>query len=174
MRYLHVTSIAVVALLLSSGLSLAAARQGRSTVSGGVRIHAAQSNFEDLPFDNGDLSYGIGYEWHEATAYWQLLLCYAPHVSGTNDVDTVLTPQVNLIVNENAYHAGIGILRSYITREDDEDWTKVYWQMLLGLHFPFFGGGTIEGSAYYIFEGWDKMGFRTDDLDYGIWVSYPF
>jgi len=140
----------------------------------GVRRHAQHSVFEDLPFDDGDLSYGIAYEYHDKKAYWQLGVGYAPQ-PGTNGVDYVVTPQLNLIVKDRVWRAGIGVLDRYVEMEDGEnDWTDVYFQFLTGIHLPVFGMD-FDVLAFYPFAEWgDISDFDFDDIDYGAWLTFSF
>ena len=140
----------------------------------GARLHADHSVFTELPFDDGDLSYALTCEFHDKNAYWQLGVSYAP-APGTNGTDFVVTPQLNLIVKDRYWRAGIGILDSYIEMDNGEnDWTDVYFQFLTGLHMPLFGM-EFDVFAYYPFGDWgDISDFDFDDLDYGGCLTFPF
>jgi hypothetical protein len=103
----------------------------------GARWHSESSAREDLPFGDNDISYVLGYEYHENAAYWQLGLGIAPDVTaqdvdlpGTTNavtgkpetfkddtVDMVLTPQINLIFEDGAFFGGVGGFWSYIMRD---------------------------------------------------------
>lgn len=146
-----------------------------SVVAAGARYHTAHSVFSDLPYDDGDLSYLLAYEYHDADAAWQLAVGYAPDVTGVDTVDYVVTPQLNLILKDNIWRAGVGILYSYI-HDDIEggDWTDLYWQLLLGIRIPLFGL-QLGADAVYPFEEWDVVDeFDTDDLEYHGWLGFKF
>ncbi len=144
-----------------------------SGISAGVRQHVTHSVFEELPFEDGDLTYTIGYEYHDKHGYWQLLVGYTPEVGieelGIDEiaVDYVITPQLNLIIQDGIFLAGTGILGSYIETEEDSDWTDVYWQLMLGFEIPL-GALRLELLAYYPFESWGEIDeFDFDDVEYG-------
>ncbi len=152
----------------------------QSGVSAGVRQHVLHSVFEELPFEDGDLTYTLGYEYHDKNGYWQLLVGYTPDLSneelGIDDiaVDYVITPQLNLIFQDGVFLAGTGILGSYIETEEEGDWTDIYWQLMLGLEIPL-GALSLEAMAYYPFESWgDIDDFDFDDVEYGGSIKYRF
>ena len=169
----HTASIFTALLFAFAFLPVRNATAG-GIIGAGVRRHSQHSVFKELPFDDGDLSYGIAYEHHDQNAYWQLAVAYAPQ-PGTNGVDFVVTPQINLIVKDRIWRAGIGVLDSYIEMEDGEsDWSDVYFQFLTGIHLPVFGG-QFDILAYYPFGEWGDIGdFDFDDLDYGAWLTFSF
>ncbi len=152
----------------------------QSGISIGVREHVTHTIFEELPFEDGDLTYTLGYEIHDSHGYWQLMVGYTPEVGneelGIDEfaVDYVLTPQLNLIIQDGIFIAGTGILGSYIETEEDSDWTDVYWQLMLGLEIPL-GGLRIELLAYYTYDSWGDIGdFDGDDVEYGGSIKYLF
>ena len=107
-------------LVFLGGLAIAgvpairAATGSRAAV--GMRYHAHHSIFEELPFDDGDLSYGIAFEYFEKSALWQLALDVAPDTSGSTSTNTevsvgqVLTPQLNLLFGDGHWLFGAGAL----------------------------------------------------------------
>lgn len=158
--------------LLSAFLLPATAQQ--SVVSVGARQHSDHSNFEALPFQDDDLTYTIGYEYHEQAGYWQILVGYTPEVGDETVVESVITPQLNLLVQDNIWLGGVGILGSYIETEADSDWTDMYWQVMLGIEIPvpIFD---LSVLAYYPFEDWSEFSeFDTDDVEFGASLKYPF
>ena len=152
----------------------------QSGVSAGVRQHIMHSEFEELPFEDGDLTYTIGYEYHDKHGYWQLLVGYTPEVGieelGLDEMatDYVITPQLNLIIQDGVVLAGAGILKSYIETEDDSDWTDIYWQIMLGFEIPL-GAIRLELLAYYPFETWGDIDeFSGSDIEFGGSIKYLF
>ena len=145
-----------------------------SAVSAGGRYHARHTTFEELPFDKGDISYTVGYEYHDQAGCWQLLVGYTPEVADGLAVDSVITPQLNLLIKDRAWIAGTGILGSYIETELESDWTDVYWQVMLGFELPL-PVFKLEILAYYPFESWSEFDeFDTDDLEYGLSMKFMF
>ncbi|MBT3193370.1 MAG: hypothetical protein HN341_12530 [Verrucomicrobia bacterium] len=163
-------------LVLCGLLALFAVRAGaESAVSMGARYHTEHSVFTELPFEDGDMSYSLGYEYHDASGYWQIMVGYAPGAgSGTNSVDSVITPQINLLLSDRSWIGGVGALASYIEGPDESDWTDVYWQVMFGLEIPI-GSLKLEILTYYPFEEWGGFSdFEMDDLEFGASLKYFF
>ena len=147
---------------------------GALDVAVGGKYHVDHSEFEELPFDDGDPAYGVAFEFHDKPAYWQAAVTYAPDVGGTNLVDSVITPELNLIVKDQSWLAGTGVLSSYVEGKDEKDWTDLYWQILLGFDIPV-SRASLAIHAYYTFESWgDITDFDTDDLEFGAWLGFSF
>ena len=154
--------------------------KAQSGISVGARQHVMHSEFEELPFEDGDLTYTIGYEIHDKHGYWQILIGYTPEVGneeleiGAPEVDYVITPQINLILQDGIFIAGTGILGSYIETEEDSDWTDVYWQLMLGIEIPL-GAIRLELFASYVYESWGDIGdFDSDDIEFCGSLKYLF
>lgn len=146
----------------------------QSGIGMGVRSHVLHTEFEEYPFDEGDLSYVVGYEYHDQAGYWQFLVGYTPDVGDGTVVDSIITPQLNLLIQDRAWLAGVGILGSYVETELETDWTDIYWQVMLGfeLPLPIF---KLELLAYYPFESWSTFGdFDTDDIEFGALAKFMF
>lgn len=144
----------------------------------GLRHHALHSVYEELPYDDGDVSYGFAYEYHEGSAYWQLALDYAPETTSTNKCDYALTPQLNLLFKDGIWSAGLGIMSSYLVYEDDsendDEWTDIYYQFLAGLNIPL-GSLSLDIMAGYVFEEWSELSdFEFGDMDVVGWLKYTF
>jgi hypothetical protein len=160
--------------LLATCCLAASVRAGSHHWGLGGRYHVDHSEFAELPFGDGDVGYGLVYEFHDGPAYWQLGASYAPDITGTNAVDTVITPFANLILKDGFWRAGAGLLGSYIDGESDSDWTDPYWQLLLGVGIPLFGLN-LDVQALYSFESWSDIGaFDMDDIEYGAWLTFAF
>jgi hypothetical protein len=152
-------------------------------LSAGARYHMRHSEYVELPFDDGDISYLLGYEYHEANAFWQLLVGYAPDISEGDDgrgtgVNAVITPQINLLFKDRNWLGGVGALASYIEMEDENgtesDWTDVYWQLMLGFELPL-PVLDIEVMAYYPFEKWKTLSdFDAGDIEFGVLLKFKF
>ncbi len=144
-------------------------------VSIGTRWHINHSEFDSLPFDQGDFSYLVAYECHGDIAFWQLGIDYAPDPSGDKSADYVLTPQISLIVNDRFWRGGIGALKSYIASDKGDNWMDVYWQFNFGIHIPFSGRIGLDVNSYYVFEEWDKIKeFDTSDIELGVLLNFKF
>jgi len=167
--------ILILAVLVLFPQFLNAAKSPKSAVGAGVRQQVDHSVFEDLPFDDGDLTYTLGYEYHDGAGYWQLLLGYTPEVGDGDVVDYVITPQLNLIFQDRIFLAGTGVMGSYVeSKEEGGDWTSVYWQLMLGFEIPL-GPVKLEMMAYYPFEGFSDLDeFDFSDIEYGGSLKYYF
>lgn len=153
-----------------------------SSLGVGLRHHILHTNFEDWPYDDGDLSYGVAYEIHESGGCWQVAVDYAHNVGETNVADYVITPQLNLLFKDNAWRGGVGALASYIKYDEEESpelaaddgWSDIYWQFLLGLSIPL-GGLSLDVYAAYPFEEWGEISeFEFDDVEVQAWLMYAF
>ena len=166
----------LIVLLMSCSILAHAKTSTKMTtdISVGVQQHVDHSSFKELPFGNGDLSYAIAYELREGPSYWQLVLDVAPDITGADSVDYMLTPQLNIIFEDNIWQGGLGILNSYVERDSDSGWTGLYWQFLFGIHGSS-GKIRLDLSAYYAFDNWSALDdFDTGDIGYGLWLRWPF
>ncbi|MCG2660264.1 MAG: hypothetical protein L6437_08475 [Kiritimatiellae bacterium] len=150
------------------------------SLSVGGRYHTENTVFTDLPYGNADISYGLAYTFAEEYVGLKLGADFSPDVSGTRDApltnktDYVITPQANIVIQDQMFRGGFGILTSYIRDDKGEgDWLDLYWQMMLGLCIPLGKNLSLEGNVYYVLERWDKITeFRLKELEYGLWLNY--
>lgn len=169
-------------------------------LTGGARYRRDHTKFEKLPFDDGDITYFLMYEIGNEHAAWQIGADYAPRVTGLygasadakktrddaggeeapenlgEEVDYVITPQLNLVFKDRIFRAGTGVMASYIKKDDgDHEWHYPYWQMELGLEFNVGKNLRAGVSAYYLLDRWrDITKFRTDEIEYGARLAYSF
>ncbi len=175
-----ITVLCIVCVL--SGMMTSAAN-AKQAISAGARYHTRHSEFIELPYDKGDMSYQIGYEYHEGGGFWQLLVGFTPSISeGTEGrgigIESVITPQLNLLFEDRNWLAGVGVLASYIRTDDESeienDWTSIYWQVMLGLRLPL-PVFNVEIMAYYPFEKWSTFrDFSGKDIEYGLILKWLF
>lgn len=143
----------------------------------GVRQHTEQPDFPDISFGDGDISYGLAVTAQDPGGYWQGVLLYTPKISTIDDINYALTPQINLILTENAWRMGVGGAKTYIRSDNDVDngWRDFYWQLIAGIGLPGFGKMSLELQALYIFDDWGNIGdFKIANLEYALWVGFPF
>ena len=165
---------AIIVLVFSICAVSTALAKSNSKYSLGVRQHVDHSVYSELPFGDGDLSYGIAYEFHENEAFWQVALEYAPNLSGTNSLDYAITPQLNLLFADGYWRAGLGLLQTYVSGTDNDDWTDLYWQFLFGIHLGKSTKPELDVYAHYVFESWSDLGdFDSEDIEFGLWLSFP-
>lgn len=168
MKRKYILSIISYLILQITSLPEAGIRSGASL---GIRWHVEHKEFTELPYDEGDLSYIAAFEFIDNKGYWQLALGYTPEPGKTN-ADYALTPQLNIILSGNVINAGIGILKTYISGEDEHS-TDWYWQILLGFDLPFFGSNKISAMAAYPFDKWKNLGkFDIDDVDLMLFLRF--
>jgi hypothetical protein len=164
------TSISLVLLLCLSTAEAGSRFNQRFGV--GARYHAQQDTELEVAFDD-EATYGLVYEIHEGGTFWQLGAQYGTGL-GTNEVDYVITPEINLMLTDGAWRGGIGALASYVSTDEDSDWSDIYYQLILGLDFPL-GSLALSFQAAYVFEDFDGLGeFDFDELDWSGYLSYMF
>lgn len=164
--------------LIVVGLTVPAHGAGKNNLRGllGARYHVAHKACHTVPFDDGDFSYGVAFEYHEENAFWQLGLNFAPEISGTNTAEFALTPQLNLLFTDRGWRGGLGFLISYVKDEiEGGDWSKVYYQFLLGYSFGSGGKYSLDLYAHYVFDSWSELDqFEFQDVEFGLWLSRAF
>jgi len=170
--------LSIVASVIVALACSASAVNQETGISVGTRFHIEHSSFEDLPYGDGDMSYGIAFEWHENDAYWQICVNFAQKLTKTNDTEHVVSPQLNLLLKDNFWRGGVGAMWSYVEREkesgSDSDWLDVYWQFMFGVSMPIYGM-TLDLMAYYVFEDWDRLDdFDLNDIEFGAWLGFKF
>jgi opacity protein-like surface antigen len=154
---------------------LAGAAQADSAVSLSGRYQRAQPDFEGYPFADGDLSYMPAYEIHNDDALIQLGAGICPSFKENEALDYAVTPQANLLFKDRIFRAGLGVLSTYTKADDDDDWTDLYWQFLLGLSFQLPARLTIDVLAIYPFEQWDALSdFSADGIEYSAGLGWHF
>jgi len=161
-----------VMLTILSGVAMAQSQ----AIDLGARYHTENSAFPKLPFANGDLSYGLGYEIHDENGLLQLICGYTPEFKNHRDIDYGITPEGNLLFTDGLFQGGVGILSTYTSGgTSGSKWMALYWQGVLGLNIPLGKQFSFQANAYYVFEEWNKLGdFRFEDIEFGGYLSYKF
>lgn len=180
--------IAIVTMALPEGVLAAGKAKSTfstyQTVGIGVRRQSALPAFEEWPFGENDMSFGGVYEYHDEMGFWQVGLTYTPSPTGSNALDYAITPEVNLVLSEGIWQAGVGVLKSFIPAEDEaameaqgiewDDWTDFYYHIIAGVGFPL-GQLGLEIHAVYTFDDWgDVSEFDVGDMEYQAWLTYQF
>ena len=165
----------VTCLVLGLMLQYAGAAGGTSSVAAGARFLGKTPAVDDLSFKEGDMAYGLAYQYAESTGCWRLGVNYAPKASGTNDVDYVITPEIALLFSDQIWRGGLGVLRSYVEHKDaPSEWTSFYWEFILGVSVPLFGA-QVDVLANYPFDDWSELNkFSFSDVELGVWVGLAF
>ncbi len=140
----------------------------------GIRQHAEQPDFPDISLGD-EMSYGLSLSAIDAGGYWQAAILYTPEIGSMPDADYAITPEINLMLSENAWRVGIGGARTYVSSDTNGGWRDFFWQALLGFGLPGIGSGTLEARAIYVFDELGNIGdFDTSNLEYAIWLGIPF
>jgi len=158
---------------LFAGGAMAATAQ---VIDLGARYHQKHSEFVDLPYADGDLTYELGYEIHEDNSLLQLICGFTPEFADHKDYDYGITPEANLLLKDGLLQGGLGILSTY-TRDGSGkgDWMDMYWQWVLGLNVPLGKSFCLQANAYYVFKDWGSLGkFKWSDIEYGGSLGYKF
>ncbi len=164
--------VMIVGLLVGSfaGMVMASTAQ---VVDLGARYHQKHSEFISLPYTDGDWTYGVAYEIHEANALLQLACGYTPEFADYKDLDYGITPEANLLLKDGIFQGGLGVLSTYT--QGDGEWMDMYWQWVLGLNIPLGKSFSIQANAYYVFEDWNSLSeFDFGDIEFGGYLGYKF
>jgi len=180
---MKVTPVAIAVLLFSFLLTannVEARRKGlgslgKGTLGIGGQYHNQHSAFDELPFVDEDITYGLAYFTGNRERTMMIAATYGADIGGTNEVDYTITPQLNLLLRDDAWRAGTGVLSTYTKLENgDDDWLDIYFQFILGFSVPV-GDFSLDLHGIYQFEGWDRLDeFEFSDIQYGAWLSRGF
>ncbi len=170
------TLILLSGLVLLLALAIGNESRAGNVLSLGGRYHQAHSAFTDLPYGDGDLSYGALYEVREGDSTVQLGCSMTPEFEDRDDIDYAVTPELNLMFIDRIFQGGVGILSSYLSKtEEDSEWMDLYWQLLLGLRMDLSKSVSLQVSASYVFESWDDLGdFDFEDVEGVAYIGYAF
>lgn len=170
MKTLKVALIVGLMVGTLTGIAMAASAQ---VVDLGARYHMKHSEFEALPYAEGDMTYGVGYEIHEENALLQFVCGYTPEFADHKDLNYGITPEANLLLKDGMLQGGLGILSTYT--QGDGEWTDMYWQWVLGVNVPLGNRFSLQANAYYVFEDWGSLGgFEFSDIEFGGYLGYKF
>lgn len=135
--------------------------EGTHKIALGARYNDEVKAVSGLPFERGDVSWLLAYEYHEKIAFWQIGVDYAPK-SSTDSEAKVITPQISLIFKDDIYRLGAGVLQSYVDIDGETDWTALYFQMIAGVDIPLGSRASIGLYGCYVFRQWKEL-IETDD-----------
>jgi hypothetical protein len=132
-------------------------------------------NFAERPYGQDDRSYGLFLDLFEGVGGWRLGASYSDEVTGVPGIDTVITPEVGLIVMDGIWETGISVLMDYVDADGETDWGDVYFQTQLGLNLPITGAVLIGLHAFYPMESAsDLFDIGFSDLDYAVQLRIMF
>ena len=146
-------------------------------VSIGAKKHVESSVSRESIFAEDDISYRLGYEYHESDGAWQIVLDYCPSVEGSDQIEYLLTPELNVMFKDKEWRTsgGVGILKTLVKTQTESEWTDLYWQLLLSINLPLSREITLDLNAFYFFDSWNNLNdFDSDDLEYGASLVYKF
>jgi hypothetical protein len=140
-----------------------------------VKQHDARENFEERPYGKDDLSYGIFLEAFEGIGGWKIGAMYADDVSGIEGVDSVITPELSLMVVDRIWETGLSVLIDYVDADGEADWGDFYFQTQLGVNIPLGDRIQLGAHAFYPMESiGDIVDIGFNDLDYAVQVRVMF
>jgi hypothetical protein len=171
-KFLHGSGLILGLVVAASSVALADVSQSFNV---GGKTHQKHSTFTDLPYDDGDISYSVAYEYRDVDALWQLACDMTPEFKNHDDIEYGVSPQLNLLLVDRIFQGGVGILSTYTHNEEGGEWMDMYWQFILGLSLPLPGPFTVQVNSYYVFENWGDVGdFDFGDVEYGAYLGYKF
>lgn len=166
----------LICVFIFSGFDLwVEAQEDASNFGVYVRRNAEQKRFgDDFKLGTGDLSYGIGGEYHEGPAFWQLGVDFSPRSSLVESLDYAIRPQLNLMYGEQHVVAGVGVFTSYYQDSElGDSWSDPYGQILLGFELPL-PLVSVQLCAIHIFHNPSQITrIDTDNLEYVLWLRLP-
>lgn len=140
-----------------------------------AKRHSTHRNFERRPYANKDMSYGAFFDIMEGSAGWRLGAMYGSGLTGAFEADTVITPEITLLLQDGIWETGVSVLRDYVDSEAGSGWERFYYQIQLGVNIPFGPRGSIGAAAFYPMEKLNKISdFSFRDLDYGLVARIRF
>lgn len=140
-----------------------------------VKQHADHTKFDDRPYGKDDLSYGAFIEYFEGGAGWRLGAMYGSGLSGEGDFDTVITPEITLLLQDGLFETGVSTLIDYLDDGNDTGWGDLYFQLQLGLNLPLGPHLAVGAAAFYALDDFGNItDFKFDNLDYGITLRLKF
>ncbi len=140
-----------------------------------VKQHTNHTRFDDRPYGKDDLSYGAFFEFFDGPAGWRLGAMYGSGLSGAAEADTVITPEITLLLLDGLWEAGASVLIDYIDTNGDTGWSDHYYQFQLGLNLPFGKSMSVGAHTFYAFDRFGNLGdFRFGNLDYGVTFRLKF
>lgn len=194
-----IAAAVTVVLVLSTSATLAQTAAGRWGAC--ARFHAGHGDKAGddniVPYD-GDWSYGLVYEYREPQAMFQIIMSATPSASfkgrfdgenydittdSTNTVssiDSILTPEFNLIFTEGAWTGGMGILKHLVkySKSDGRSgskWSPVFWQIMTGITLGQKAGFAIDLTACYEFRSLKNISdIDINDIDVRLSLTKKF
>lgn len=140
-----------------------------------LKQHTRHTRFDDRPYGNNDLSYGAFLEFFDGTAGWRLGALYSENLSGEGAADSVITPEITLLLQDGLWEGGISVLMDYIDDGRSKDWSDHYYQFQLGLNLPFGKNISAGAHAFYAFDRFGNLNdFRFSNLDYALTFRLKF
>jgi hypothetical protein len=166
-----------VAAALVAAMSVTALAAASHSLDVGGRYYQDKSNFRVLPYDDGDMAVSVAYEYAEQNVFWQLGCDVLPDSKYREALHYAVTPQLNLMLRDPAWfiHGGVGILSTFTHTDAGENWTDLYWQLILGLDIPVSDKWSVQANAFYVFDKWDHLSqFDIHEVDLGAYISCRF
>lgn len=141
-----------------------------------VKQHADRTdNFAERPYGDEDLSYGAYLDLFEGVGGWRFGASYSGDLTGLEVVDSVITPEISLLVVDRIWETGISLLIDYIDVDGDTAWGDLYFQTQLGINLPLGDRIQLGAHAYYPLESIsDITDIGFSDLDVAVQLRVMF
>lgn len=96
-------------------------------------------------------------------------------LSGIEGVDTVITPEITLLVVDQLWETGISALMDYVDTEGGSEWGDIYFQTQLGINVPVSDRIQMGVHIFYPMESiTDIVDISFSDLDMAVQLRVMF
>jgi len=144
-------------------------------VSVQMKQHEARTDFDERPYGKDDISYGLFLDLFEGIGGWRFGATFSDDLSGLPLVDSVVTPEVTLLVVDRIWETGISLMVDYVDADGSAEWGDIYFQTQLGINFPLSDRILLGGHVFYPMESiTDLVDFGFSDLDMAIQLRIMF
>lgn len=156
-------------------LTLAAPAFGQMAGSVLVKQHDGRDDYAERPYGKDDMSYGVFLDAFEGVGGWRFGASYSGDLTGVEGVDSVITPEICLLVVDRIWETGIAVLIDYVDVDGEADWNDVYFHAQFGINFPLGNRIQLGAHAFYPMESIsDIVDIGFSDLDYGVQLRIMF
>lgn len=140
-----------------------------------VKQHDARPDFAERPYGKDDMSYGLFFDAFDGKGGWRFGAMYSDDVTGISAVETVITPEIALLVADRIWETSIAVLIDYVEGSGESEWGDVYFQTQLGFNIPLGNSVMLGAHAFYPMESiGDLVDIGFNDLDFAVQLRIFF
>jgi hypothetical protein len=162
-------------ILFLLSLLLALPMFGQTGVSVMVKQHENRPDFAERPYGKDDVSTGLFLDLFEGVGGWRFGASTSGDLSGIAGVDSVITPEITLLVVDRTWETGISVLMDYVDSGDGGEWGDVYFQTQFGINFPITSNVQLGAHMFYPLESiGDLVDIGFSDLDLAVQLRILF